>query len=97
MNGIFMAYGPHVRRGVEVEGATMVDVAPTLLYSMGLPVPTNMDGRVLTNVLDPDFVAAHPIQTEAPLARSAQAAGRDYSEDEQAEIAGRLAGLGYIE
>ena len=97
MNGIFMAYGPHVRRGVEVEGATMVDVAPTLLYSMGLPVPANMDGRVLTSVLDPDFVAANPIQTEAPLARSAQAAGRDYSEDEQAKIAGRLAGLGYIE
>jgi predicted AlkP superfamily phosphohydrolase/phosphomutase len=97
MNGIFLAYGPHVQPGGQVEGATMVDVAPTILYDLGLPVPTNMDGRVLADILDPDFAAANPIQHEAPLAQAEQAWGKDYTEDEQAEIAGRLAGLGYIE
>jgi len=96
MNGIFLAYGPHVRRGVRLEGATMVDVAPTLLYDLGLPVPTNMDGHVLAEVLDPGWMAANPISYEAPLADTGGGPGEGYGDDEQAEITGRLAGLGYI-
>ena len=97
MNGILLAYGPHIRRGVRVEGAIMVDVAPTILYDLGLPVPTNMDGRVLDDILDPGYVAANPIQREAPLDPSEQAQAGGYTEDEEAEIVGRLAGLGYME
>jgi predicted AlkP superfamily phosphohydrolase/phosphomutase len=96
MNGILMAYGPHVRRGMQVDGATMVDVAPTVLYDLGLPVPANMDGRVLTDVLDPSYVDAHPIRHEPPLTETDHEGG-SYTENEQAEISGRLAALGYIE
>jgi len=96
MNGILMAYGPHVRGGVRVEGATMVDVAPTLLCDLGLPVPENMDGHVLADVLTPDHLVANPLQRSAALV-GAGWEGDSYSEDEQAEIAGRLAALGYIE
>jgi predicted AlkP superfamily phosphohydrolase/phosphomutase len=97
MNGIFLAYGPHTRRGERFEGATMVDVAPTLLYSLGLPVPDNMDGRVLVETLAPAFVAANPICHEAPLTEAQRRGGVGYSDDEQVEVAGRLAALGYIE
>ncbi len=96
MNGIFVAYGPRVRRGGQIEGATMVDVAPTILHTMGLPVPANMDGRVLAEALDPAFVAANAVRHEPPLVQDG-ARGDGYSADEQAEIAGRLAALGYIE
>lgn len=97
MNGVFLAYGPHVRRGLQLKGASMVDVAPTVLYDLGLAVPTNMDGRVLTAALEPDFVAAHPVRREAPLTESEWEQGEEYTDDEQAEITGRLAALGYIE
>jgi predicted AlkP superfamily phosphohydrolase/phosphomutase len=97
MNGVFLAYGHRVRRGVRIEGATMVDVAPTILYDIGLPVPTNMDGRVLAGALDPDFVAANPICHEAPLTGADWSEGGGYSDVEQAEISGRLAALGYME
>jgi predicted AlkP superfamily phosphohydrolase/phosphomutase len=96
MNGVFLAYGSHVRRGERIAGATMVDVAPTVLHAMGLPVPTNMDGRVLAEALEPAFVAANPIRHEAPLAENG-VQGQGYSDDEQAEISGRLAALGYME
>jgi predicted AlkP superfamily phosphohydrolase/phosphomutase len=96
MNGVLLAYGPHVRRGERFDGATMVDVAPTVLYNLGLPVPTNMDGHVLTGVLDPGFVAANPIRHETPLTEQ-EVRGEGYTADEQAEISGRLAALGYIE
>jgi len=97
MNGVLLAWGPHVRRGARIEGATMLDVAPTLLYDMGLPVPDNMEGRVLAGLLDPDFVAAHPVRREPPLSEAERSPAGVYTTDEQAEIAGRLAALGYIE
>ena len=97
MNGIFMAYGAGVQRGVQLEHATMVDVAPTLLHALGLPVPTNMDGRVVIEALAAEFVAENPVRYEAPLDEADRSEEEGYSEDEQAEIAGRLAGLGYIE
>lgn len=97
MNGIFLACGPHVRRGLRVEGTRIIDVAPTILYDMGLPVPTNMDGRVLTDILDPTLVASHPIRSEPPLAETGETWRNSYTADEQAEISGRLAALGYIE
>lgn len=74
----------------------MVDVAPTLLHVMGIPVPDTMDGKVLTEILDPSLLAANPVRRGEPL----EGTGRDssaYSEDEMAEVSGRLAALGYIE
>jgi predicted AlkP superfamily phosphohydrolase/phosphomutase len=97
MNGVLMAYGPDVRRGLHLEGATMVDVAPTVLYALGQPVPENMDGQVLAGALDPQFVAAHPIRREAPLQRGDGGPDEGYTDDEEAEVSGRLAALGYIE
>lgn len=97
MNGVFLAYGPHVRSGARIDGATIIDVAPTVLYDLGLPVPSNMDGRVLTDVLEPDFVTANPIRKESPLIETGHDRGADYTDDERAEVEGRLAALGYIE
>jgi predicted AlkP superfamily phosphohydrolase/phosphomutase len=48
--GIFMAYGPDIKQGVETEGAKIYDVAPTILHILGLPVPDDMDGRVLMEI-----------------------------------------------
>jgi predicted AlkP superfamily phosphohydrolase/phosphomutase len=96
MNGIVMAYGPYARSGAQIEGATMVDVAPTLLHVMGIPVPDHMDGKVLTDVLEPGLLAANPIRRGEALEGTGRGNG-GYSEDEIAEISGRLAALGYIE
>jgi predicted AlkP superfamily phosphohydrolase/phosphomutase len=97
MNGIFLAYGPRLRRGLQIRDASIVDVAPTILYDLGLPVPTNVDGRVLADVLDPAFVVQHPIRREPPLPGPGAGPGDGYSAGEQAEVQGRLAALGYIE
>ena len=60
--GIFVAAGPHIRRGARVEGASVLDLAPTLLYYLGLPDAKDMDGKVLTEIFEPAFGEAHPIQ-----------------------------------
>ena len=46
-NGILIASGPDIKPGDKTEAARLIDIAPTVLHMMGLPVPQDMDGRVL--------------------------------------------------
>jgi predicted AlkP superfamily phosphohydrolase/phosphomutase len=60
-DGFLLAVGDGIRRGSTVEGASVLDVAPTVLYLMGLPVARDMEGRVLTEIVEDDFARAHPV------------------------------------
>jgi predicted AlkP superfamily phosphohydrolase/phosphomutase len=50
-NGLFMAMGPSFKRGVKIEGARIYDIAPTLLHLFKVPIPQDMDGKVLISAL----------------------------------------------
>ncbi len=50
MDGIFMAYGPDIEPGINLKSAKIFDIAPTILHMMGVPVPADMDGRVLSEI-----------------------------------------------
>lgn len=47
MDGIFILYDPQRHWGQRVEGLSLLDVAPTVLDLMGVPVPADMQGRSL--------------------------------------------------
>jgi predicted AlkP superfamily phosphohydrolase/phosphomutase len=96
MEGVLVAAGPPFRAGATPEGATLLDIAPTILHLLGVPVPADMDGRVLTEILDPAF-APTPAETPEP---AASAPGAEpvaaYSAEEDAAVQQRLADLGYL-
>ena len=95
--GILFMTGPPVRSGHAVEGATVMDIAPTVLYLLGQPIPDDMDGEAILDALKDDYVASHPPRgTRAPEAEPV-AAISGYSEEDEARIGERLRGLGYIE
>jgi hypothetical protein len=48
MDGLLLLHGPGLRPGLVVQGAALVDVAPTVLALLGVPIPAAMDGRVLS-------------------------------------------------
>lgn len=50
--GIFCAAGPGIKKGEKVYGATLLDVAPTILTLFGLPVGEDMDGKVLSTIFE---------------------------------------------
>jgi len=52
--GLFMAYGPDIKPGPEIGNVSILDIAPTILHLMNIPVPDDMDGRVLTEIFIPD-------------------------------------------
>jgi predicted AlkP superfamily phosphohydrolase/phosphomutase len=99
LDGVLMISGGPVRADFSFEGAKIVDVTPTVLYLMGLPVPEDMDGRVLTEAIDPVHLLANPIRYEATddddEVESFEAPV-GFTEDESALIARRLQALGYI-
>jgi tetratricopeptide (TPR) repeat protein len=51
-HGMLVMAGPHVRRDDTIEGASVMDVAPTVLTLLGLPVGDDMDGRPLVRALE---------------------------------------------
>ncbi|MFC1969671.1 alkaline phosphatase family protein [Chloroflexota bacterium] len=48
--GLFMAYGPNIKRGAGINNVSILDLAPTILHLMGLEIPDDMDGRVLKEI-----------------------------------------------
>ncbi len=98
LDGVLAAGGRHIKKGSTIVGATIMDLAPTILYRMGLPIPDDMDGRILTELFAEEFLGANTPLTATSFE---QAADRDVSVGETAAdgeaILERLRGLGYID
>jgi hypothetical protein len=59
--GVMVIVGDGIRAGARVRSASVLDVAPTLLYLLGLPVARDMEGRVLTELVDARFARENPL------------------------------------
>lgn len=59
---MFLAAGGPIRAGLRLDRIRYVDLAPTVLYLLGFPVADDLAGRVLTEMIAPDFLARHPIR-----------------------------------
>src|SRR5205085_2491297 len=95
MHGIFLGRGPELRRGAHVEGARIIDYAPTILHSFGVEVPADMDGRVLEEIFSDDYMAHNPVRlTDVAFAETEKAGAMTDAESD--EIRERLRGWGYL-
>ncbi len=95
-SGVFAAVGPGIRECGRIEGARIIDVAPTVLYSLGLPIPGDMDGRPLLEIFHEEHRARHPVEYASPELPGEPAPAPSYDEDDAAEMERRLRGLGYV-
>ncbi|MBC8263849.1 MAG: alkaline phosphatase family protein [Anaerolineales bacterium] len=95
-SGVFLAAGPDIHQGAVLDGACLIDIAPTILYALGLPVPEDMDGRVLTEVFTQEHLAANPVRQGAP-SMAPPAVEKHTDEEADAIIAERLRALGYLD
>ncbi len=96
-NGIFLMGGEGVKKGFSVENARIEDIAPTVIYLSGLPVPEEMDGRVLVDCFNGEFLEKNPLTTmKTRDGATAVRARGTYSAEEEEEIRKTLQGLGYL-
>jgi predicted AlkP superfamily phosphohydrolase/phosphomutase len=94
--GILIMYGVPIQPG-PIQGAHLLDIAPTLLHLCGVPVPDDMDGRVLTEALRPEWLAQHPVTYQKDESEIAEAQSSSYSEVEERKVKERLRSLGYLD
>ena len=99
--GILIAKGPSIRAGARLNEASLLDIAPTVLHLLGICVPEDMDGRILSELLRQDLALAPTPPRLWPALLSAnggvdQSAELKYTDQEQAAIKERLSDLGYL-
>lgn len=96
--GILLMQGGPVKPGVVID-AHILDLYPTILYLLGLPVPEDAAGKVLLDALDPGFVRRHPLRMiptyEVLGPAEGLPGGRRESGQDQRELE-KLRALGYI-
>lgn len=93
--GLVALAGPSVEQGVRVS-AGIEDIAPTVLYLLGEPVPTELEGRILLETIDSELLERRPPDYQEGAAfRPGEA--EEYTAGETAAVEERLRGLGYIE
>ncbi len=97
MEGVLMAAGPGIRAGARAD-ADILDVAPTALHALGLPVPGYMEGRVLQALYETEWVECHPARRSAAALAGARVQRDELlpDEDEERLVRDRLADLGYL-
>lgn len=92
-HGIFIMSGKLCHKNHSIM-PRIIDICPTILYLMELPVYEEMDGRVMEESIDPDYLKSHPVK----VISAAQYGGKSsqYSQKDEEKIKESLKGLGYL-
>lgn len=93
MRGVFLAHGPGIEQGNVIRDAELVDVAPTILSMLNVPIPRVMDGRVLADIF---LGSAEHVVHYQDASKSEKTSPHAFSEEEQWVVEQRLRDLGYI-
>ena len=98
MNGIFIMNGEGVRKTDELQNLHITDVAPTMLYLLQVPIPKEMDGRVIVEAFTPEFLGKNDIEfSEGSYSEKGERQeGSPYSAEEEHALKESLKGLGYL-
>jgi predicted AlkP superfamily phosphohydrolase/phosphomutase len=98
LHGFVAMAGPGIKVNHQIRAASILDVTPTILYLMGLPVAEDQEGRVLMEAIAPALRNARPVETiasydtgERKKARGEKGSGID------PELLEDLRALGYID
>jgi predicted AlkP superfamily phosphohydrolase/phosphomutase len=96
-HGIFIIKGRDYRRGVRLDEVPIVDILPTALYEVGVPLPDDLDGKPVEGAFKEQFLQAHRVEVETTKDYDATERADIYSEEEKSKLVDSLRGLGYIE
>ena len=101
--GVLLSTGPGVETQREpLSGMGISDVAPTILYLLDLPVPSDMDGRVLAELITPDRLVSQPVRSGEPVGywpdeHSVTFEDDRMTDEDHEQIRSRLRALGYLD
>jgi predicted AlkP superfamily phosphohydrolase/phosphomutase len=76
--------------------ASIEDIAPTIQYLLGEPIPESMEGQLIDAAIDPALLERRP-PTYAAVDVEVSTGVRAFEDNEAGDVQERLRGLGYIE
>jgi predicted AlkP superfamily phosphohydrolase/phosphomutase len=94
-DGVVMLAGAGIKPGTHLEKANILDLAPTILHAMGLAVPHEMDGRVLSEAFEASSLVARPVVYSQANIYKDGAPASDMVDEEMEEVQEKLRGWGY--
>lgn len=96
-DGVIILSGRPFKPGYRIPRASVLDITPTLLAAMGLPVASDMDGRALRKAFTVEFLARHPVRYVHTYEEGPRGEAVPIESPMDDEILDRLRALGYIE
>jgi len=98
VDGVLILSGPGIRAGQRLPDTSVVDVLPTLLTYLGLPVPEDIDGAPALDCFEPEHLEAYPLAHVASY-ETGESAGDEAPLESPIDegIKEKLRSLGYIE
>lgn len=97
MDGILFAQGPHIRRNTKIERAELMDMAPTVVYALGMPIPSDMDGKPLSTIFEETYMdQSAATYTDERKYEDVASDEYGYSEEEEESVRVKLEALGYL-
>ena len=94
--GMLSVSGEGIREGNVFE-ARIYDVVPTVLHLLGVAVPSNLDGSVITSTFDEDSSFKRRVVTFDDEDSKTDDKDFELSDEDQKDILERLKNLGYVE
>ena len=96
-NGIFLASGTNIKPGKDLPALELIDLPATILYLLGVPVPTYFDGKVLAEILHNPVPVEYTSEYGPDELSRNQEATSSYDDEDEEAILERLRGLGYVD
>lgn len=96
MEGVLIMFGKNFRRGHTLTDCNIMDLTPTILYLMGVEVPSDLDGRVLLDAFHPSYARKHPVRVKKIAPAPIERERFELSKEEEEKLKERLKALGYM-
>jgi len=94
-DGVFFASGPMVDPAADLADINVLDITPTVLFALGLPVADDFDGHPHTELFTGNFQRRNPLRSIATWGGPRESEGTGSAVDEK--LIEELAALGYIQ
>jgi len=98
LEGIFIACGPDIKKNRKLKRKKIYDIAPTILHIFGMPVPQDVDGKVLLDIFEENSMylekeVRYEKPGKIPLNKKEEVI---LTLEEKAKVMDRLKKLGYF-
>lgn len=95
--GILIMQGPGVPRGGVIRDASILDVTPTLLALRGKPVSREIDGKVLNDAIDKEFLEEKPVNyVDSYSSEDQRGVEVPFTAEELETLEAKLRDMGYL-